>query len=335
MMIHQFYAMFKARTMEFVRDKGSFYWSLIFPAFLVFGFAFAFSGSGEAMFKVGVIGSADTSLPFMHTAQIKFIDYDPAAVGAQKIEDLLGRHQIDMIIDFTKNSVVFNTQSDKSLLLRQLFTAENKTFTVDTVSGKGIRYVDWFVPGVIGMNMMFSCLSGVGFIIVRYRKNGVLKRLKATPINAFNFLSAQAASRLSIVLFTSIVVFAGTNIFLHFVMLGSYLNLLLLMIMGSLCMISLGLVFASRIRNEELAGGLLNLITFPMLAFSGVFYSLEGSPPILRTIGNFFPLTHFTNAARKVMLDGAGLSGIAPELLILGGLTAAFIVIASVLFRWE
>lgn len=334
MLLRQFFAMFKARTMEFVRDKGSFYWSLLFPIFLVFGFAFAFSGSGSPMFKAGVIGTSDPSLEFMKTPQIQFIAYDPAKAKPSP-QDLLARHQIDMIIDFSANTVTFNTLSDKSMLLKRLFAPEGKSFAIAEVSGKGIRYVDWFVPGVIGMNMMFSCLMGVGFVIVRYRKNGVLKRLKATPIGAFNFLTAQAVSRLTIVLFTSVVVFAGTNVFLHFLMLGSYLNLLLLMIVGSLCMISLGLVFAARIRNEELAGGLFNLVTFPMLAFSGVFYSLEGSPPLLRTIGNLFPLTYFTAAARKIMLDGAGLAAIGPELLILGGLTAVFLLVASVLFRWE
>lgn len=327
--------MFKARTMEFVRDRGSFYWSLLFPVFLVLAFAFTFSGSGAPMFKVGVIGTADSEMTFMHTAQIQFISYTTESISAQKIQDLLSRHQIDMIIDFNSRTCTFNTQSDKSLVLQQLFTAEKSDFIVSTISGKGIRYVDWFVPGVIGMNIMFSCLSGVGFIIVRYRKNGVLKRLKATPISALNFLAAQAASRLTIVLFTSIIVYTGTNLVLHFVMLGSYLDLCIVMILGSLCMISLGLVLASRIRNEELAGGLLNLITFPMLAFSGVFYSLEGSPPILRSIGNFFPLTHFINASRKIMIDGAGLATVMPEILILGGMTAICIVLASLLFKWE
>jgi len=335
-MIKQFAAMFKARTMEFVRDKGSFYWSLLFPVFLVFGFAFAFSGSGTAMFKVGVIGTSDASLAFMQTKQIQFIAYEtPTSADAKHVEDLLSRQQIDMVIDFNNKTATFNSESDKSLVLEQLFTAKNQDFAVVKTSGKGIRYVDWFVPGVIGMNMMFSSLFGVGFVIVRYRKNGVLKRLKATPINAFNFLAAQTLSRLCIVLFTSIFVFTGTNIFLHFMMLGNYLNLILLMILGSLCMISLGLVFAARIKNEELASGLLNLVTFPMLAFSGAFYSLEGSPAILRTIGQIFPLTHFNNAARKIMLEGANLAGIAPELLILGAMTAVFLAIASFLFRWE
>ncbi len=208
-------------------------------------------------------------------------------------------------------------------------------FTEKKVSGRPTRYVDWLVPGVIGMNMMFSSLFGVGYVIVRYRKNGVLKRLKATPVHALNFVSAQAASRLVIVLLTSVFVYAGTNLVLHFVMRGSYLNLLLLTTAGILCMISLGLVFASRMRSEELAGGVLNLVTFPMIALSGVFFSLEGSPPVLRKIATVFPLTHFTDAARKIMLDGAGLAQIAPNLLVLLGLTALFLAVSSILFKWE
>lgn len=335
MILKQFTAMFKARTMEFVRDKGSFYWSLFFPVFLVLGLAFAFSGNGTAMFKVGVVGSADQSMPFMGMKQAQFIAYDESNGGLSRAEEVLSRQQIDMIVDFGARKATFNRESDKSLVLEQLFSAQGTGFAVDETSGKGIRYVDWFVPGVIGMNMMFSSLFGVGFVIVRYRKNGVLKRLKATPISALNFLAAQTASRLCIVLFVATFVFAGTNAVLHFMMLGSYLNLLLLMILGCACMISLGLVFASRIRNEELASGLLNLVTFPMLAFSGAFYSLEGSPQILRTFGKIFPLTHFNDAARKIMLEGAGLVGIAPQLLVLAAMTAVFLAVAAALFRWE
>jgi ABC-type multidrug transport system permease subunit len=88
-------------------------------------------------------------------------------------------------------------------------------------------------------------------------------------------------------------------------------------------------------RSEELAGGVLNLVTFPMIALSGVFFSLEGSPPILRKIATAFPLTHFTDAARKIMLDGAGLAQIAPNLLVLLGLTALFLAVSSILFKWE
>jgi ABC-type multidrug transport system permease subunit len=332
--------MFVARTMEFVRDRGTFFWNLLFPFFLVFGLAFAFSGGGDKLFKVGTVGAAPGDLPFLSLEQAQFIPYGgPSARDAalRKLE----RHQIDMVLDFGAGEFAVNAESSKGRLLRTIFLSQQAaersglTFSEHAVSGRATRYVDWLVPGIIGMNMMFSSLFGVGYVIVRYRKNGVLKRFKATPVSALNFVSAQAASRLVIVLLTSIFVYAGTNAFLGFMMRGSYANLLLLTALGILCMISLGLVFASRLRSEEMAGGLLNVVTMPMLALSGVFFSLEGSPPVLRTVAQAFPLTHFTEAARKIMLDGAGLLDIAPHLIVLGGLTAVFLGISAALFKWE
>jgi ABC-2 type transport system permease protein len=340
MIVRQFAAMFKARTMEFVRDRGTFFWNLLFPVFLVFGLAFTFSGGDDKLFKLGVVGRPDPALRLLGLEQMQVIPYSEAPSALSKLE----RHQLDFVIDFDRREFAINEQSNKGRLVRELFTAQlaaapaaaaGGAFSERAVTGQATRYVDWLVPGVIGMNMMFSSLFGVGYVIVRYRKNGVLKRLKATPVSALNFVSAQAASRLTIVLLTSIFVFAGTNLLLHFMMRGSYLNLLVLTAFGILCMISLGLVFASRMRSEEMAGGILNVVTFPMLALSGVFFSLEGSPPILRTISAIFPLTHFTEGARKIMLDGAGIAEIAPHLLVLGGLTVVFLVISSLLFKWE
>jgi len=159
-----------------------------------------------------------------------------------------------MLIDFKSGIYYLNAQSSNAEVLR-LLISKDKTLTGKTglsekqLEGRAIRYVDWLVPGVIGMNMLFSCLFGVGFVIVRYRKNGVLKRLKATPVTAFSFVSAQMVSRFIIVLATSVFVFTGTNIFLKFMMLGSYLNLLLITAFGILCMISAILIISFFIIN--------------------------------------------------------------------------------------
>jgi ABC-2 type transport system permease protein len=341
MIIKQFNALFKARNMEFVRDRGTLIWNLVFPLFLVLGIAFAFSGGEEKLYKVGVVGTADIALPIVAMEQMQIVEYDTIGSALEKLE----RHQIDLVVDYGLRKFTINSESNKGRLLRDLFIAQQDNdnqgtaaiplFSENTVSGRATRYVDWLVPGVIGMNMMFSSLFGVGYVIVRYRKNGVLKRFKASPVNALNFVSAQAASRLVIVLLTSVFVFTGSNLILHFMMRGSYFNLLLLTVLGILCMISIGLVFASRMRSEEMASGILNALTFPMLALSGVFFSLEGSPPVLQTISRAFPLTHFTEAARKIMLDGAGLAQIAPNLLVLGGMTVVFLVLSAALFKWE
>ena len=114
---------------------------------------------------------------------------------------------------------------------------------------------------------------------MRYRKNGVLKRLKATPVRAIQFILAQLFSRLYIVLITAAIVYAGSNLILDFIMLGSYLDLLLVTALATLCMISFGLIFASRLKSEELADGLMNLATWPMMVFfRGILLHGRDSP---------------------------------------------------------
>lgn len=345
----QFYAMVYARTMEFVRDRGTFFWNLLFPIFLVLGFAFAFSGNGNALFKVGTFGAPATMATapaapagpasFMGIEQAQFIPYDGTSPDASLTValDKLRRHELDMVVDFPSQSYWLNALGKNTSLLRRLFLADPGMagFKEATVTGKPIRYVDWVVPGVIAMNIMMSCLFGVGFVIVRYRKNGVLKRLKATPVSALGFVSAQALSRFMIVLLTSIVVFAGTNAFLHFRMAGSWGTLLLVASLGIVSMLALGLVFAARLKSEELVNGLMNLATFPMLALSGVFFSLEGSPKLLRVLADPLPLTQVLRAARKVMLEGAGLVQIGPELLYLVAFSAVALGVSALLFKWE
>jgi ABC-type multidrug transport system permease subunit len=100
-------------------------------------------------------------------------------------------------------------------------------------------------------------------------------------------------------------------------------------------MITLGLVFAARLKSEELANGLMNLVTLPMVIFSGVFFSLEGSPKILQRIAEIFPLTHFITGARDIMLNGASFIQVLPQYLALAGFSAVFLLIASFFFRWE
>ncbi|MBB6480014.1 ABC transporter permease [Spirochaeta isovalerica] len=330
--MNKFTAIVYARTMEFVRDRGTLFWNLLFPVVLVVGFSFAFSSNGESQFKAGVLENYTApSGSFLTLPAVDTIEYADSGQALEKLR----RHQIDIFVDGEAGTYYLNEESPSAGILRRLSRADLANYAEEQVSGEAVRYVDWLVPGVIGMNMLFSCMFGVGFVIVRYRKNGVLKRMKATPVTPFTFITAQMASRFLIVLITSITVFAGTNLFLHFVVNGSYLLLILLTMLAILCMLSFGLIFAARIKSEELANGLMNLITFPMIIFSGVFFSLEGTPEAVQKISLFFPLTHFIDGARSIMIDGAGLVQILPNLGILTAMTVLFLVIASLLFRWE
>jgi ABC-2 type transport system permease protein len=198
-----------------------------------------------------------------------------------------------------------------------------------------VRYVDWLFPGILGMNMMFSCLFGVGYVVLRYRKSGFLKRLHATPLTAFEFLSAQVLSRLLLILFVTGILYAGVGTVIGFHSTGSVALLALIAVTGALSMIALGLTVAARFSSEELVGGLLNVLTWPMMLLSGIWFSLEGAPHWVQYLAHVFPLTHVLDAARDVMFDGAGLVQVAPHLIYLAVTAVAFLAFGAWSFRWR
>ena len=129
-------------------------------------------------------------------------------------------------------------------------------------------------------------------------------------------------------------IYTGTHLILGTRMEGSYFTLFLVALVGAASLVSLGLVVSARVTSEELAGGLLNLINWPMMMLSGVWFSLEGAPDVVRSIANIFPLTHVLNAARAVMLDGATLIDVGPSLLALTAMSAVFFAVGAKVFRW-
>ena len=336
-MIMRILAVLKARNLEFVRDRSAMSWSIIIPFVLVFGLGLIFSRGDADQYTVAVIGTpaaemtADTH-PFFATRFINFVAVDDVDAAVAQIS----RHQFDLLIEpRTPLRYWINPDSPAGYIVERLLLQSDALAEQQAVAGEPVRYVDWLVPGILGMNLMFGCLFGVGYVIVRYRKNGFLKRLHATPLSAFEFIVAQALSRLILTIAVAIFVFLCVKLLLDIRMDGSYWTLLLVAVLGCTALISLSLVIAARISSEEFAGGLLNLFSFPMMLLSGVFFSLEGSPQWLQGVAQALPLTQMLIAARAVMIDGAGLAQIAPQLVVLTAMTAVFLAFGSWLFRWR
>jgi ABC-2 type transport system permease protein len=332
----RFLALLNARNKEFVRDRSAMSWNILMPVLIVAGFAFTFTGDFADQYKVGVAMPAQqlqaANDTFLQTKYIEFIpvtDLDKAIV---KVE----RHQLDMLLDLNGKRYWINNQSPKGYLVEKVMLAAHSTpLQKQTVNGKEIRYVDWVIPGILSMNMMYSALFGVGFVIVRYRKNGMLKRLKATPLRAYEYLTAQVVSRLLLIMATTIFIFYATDYFIGYTMYGSHLSLFLVFALGAINMISLGLLIAARVTSEETAGGLLNVVSWPMMFLSGVWFSLEGTNPIMQHIAELLPLTHVTAAARAIMIDAAGLAQVSYHLLVLLAQSIVFLFIGAYAFRWE
>ena len=331
--MRSFLAILKARNLEFIRDRATLSWNLLFPVLLIIGFAFMFGSDDKALYKVGVV--TDTSDPQLVTQveQLKYVElvsYPALDQAMQKLQ----HHQIDLILG--DGDYWLNSDAPKGYIVeRMLLSVIDEPIEAKQVSGDAIRYLDWVVPGILGMNMMFSCLFGVGYVIVRYRKNGVLKRFQATPVSAFSFLSAQVVSRLVVVTLLTSVIFVAMDLMFDFIVLGSRWLMLLVAILGASSMISVSLLMASRTQSEELAGGLLNVVTWPMMMLSGVWFSLEGSPELVHWLASIFPLTHMLTAIRSIMLDGAGVTAVWPQLVVLSAVTLVCLGLAAKLFVWR
>lgn len=325
-------SLFFARNREFYRDKGSLSWSILFPLLLIFGLSFALS-SDKYVYKVGVLGDAEKAAVLLQ--DIPWLDLVPYADSERALERL-GRHQLDLVIQAEGEPAYWvNQQARKSFFLEKTLTASLPTMTRHTVEGREVGYVAWVIPGILSMSLMFSCLYGVGYVIVRYRDSGVLKRLRATPVTALEFLGAQAASRLVISVGTLAVVFTGSHLLLGFPVQGSYLLLLLVAVLGALTMIAFSLLCAARIDSLEFMNGLLNLISWPMMLLSGLWFSLDEAPRFVQALSQLMPLTHVVEAARAVMLDGAGVREILPRLAVLLGMGVVLMAGATWAFRWQ
>ena len=348
--LSRFWVIFKARNREFLRDRAGFGWNILFPFLLVAGFGIIFGAKEQGAHKIGVFpvsgvieqaGGLQLPRPFTALPYLQFVGFSDQEQGL----DRLVHHRIDLLIEQGAPPYRYwvSETSAKSLIAEKLFLSSLDTAAAGAqtvvvkqpVQGFAIRYIDWLFPGILGMNMMFSALWGVGYVVVRYRKTGVLKRLKATPLTAFEYLSAQLVSRLCVLMFSLILVWIGCDLIFDFQVRGTYLNLFWVFLAGSLSMSALGLLLASRGTSEEFTTGILNFISWPMMFLSEVWFSLEGAPRWVQQVAQIFPLTHLLRAARRVMGDGAGLAEIGVEMTVLVVSAMLFLALGAALFSWN
>lgn len=342
----RFWAVFISRNKEFFRDRAAFGWNFAFPFLIILGFALIFHRGVQPGYKCGIIPPADAKAvhePLPESvgkiSLFKFMEFESRDIGFEKLKN----YRVDILIEQDSHPLRYWINHDaptgiiaESLLMNALhdpgYMADKAVR--ETVTTRPIDYLDWLFPGIIAMNMMFSSLYGVAYPIVRYRKIGVLKRLKATPLTAFEYLAAQVLSRMFVILFSSIVVYTGCALIFDFHCKGSYFDLLIFFALGGASMISLAVIIVARTASEELAYGLLEIISWPMMFLSEVWFSIEGSSPGVRMFSQIFPLKHVTEGMRRIMNEGASLSDLGFEIAVLSLMTAVFMLIGSLLFKW-
>ena len=204
----------------------------------------------------------------------------------------------------------------------------------ETVSEPGSRYIDFLVPGLLGMNLLGSGLWGVGFVIVDLRVRKLLKRFVATPMRRSHFLGAVIGGRmLFIVPEMFIILMVGVLIF-GIPIRGSWLAIGIVVLIGGVCFAGIGLLVACRAQRTETVAGLMNMVMLPMWLLSGIFFSTENFPAAFQPVVRALPLTHLNEALRAVILEGAPLSSQWLRLVILLAFSAVSFTLALKWFRW-
>jgi ABC-2 type transport system permease protein len=203
------------------------------------------------------------------------------------------------------------------------------------VSTHNLSYIDFFIPGILAMSLMNSGVIGLSTAFVTYRERGILRRIKVTPFPLTNFILARIISQLLIAV-AQAVILTGIGMALFGLHLdGSLLLALLVVIVGALVFLAIGFAISGFAKNAEAAASYANLITFPMLFLSGVFFSIDSAPAWIQPITKVLPLAYLVDALRDVMTKGRGFSAIWIDLVVLLGVFAAAMIFAVRFFKWD
>jgi len=328
------------RFREFLREPEALFWVFIFPIILAAGLGLAFRNRPADVLKIAAV----TPELAQALRKDKLLDVQQLAQGAA--EEALRTGKVALLAEPGPNGVVFryddtNPEGRAARMLadRAVQRAAGRVDPVGTsdklMREPGSRYIDFLIPGLLGMNLMGSAIWGMGFAIVDARRRKLMKRLIATPMPRAYYLLSFLLSRL-VMLVIEVGFLLGFGVFVFKVpMRGSLAELAVVCVITSLSFGALGLLIASRARTIEAASGLMNLVMMPMWIVSGVFFSAQRFPDMLQPVIKALPLTAAIDALRANMLQGAGLAQVSPELLVLAGWLVVCFPVALKLFRWR
>ncbi len=334
------------RYREFFREPEAVFWVFVFPVLLTAGLGVAFRNQPPARTPVAVVAAApgwDSLAAALAASPALAVETLDHAAAAQALRT--GRVALVVVTRETGEvEFRFDRERPDGRTARLLADAAVQAaagrrdpveITERPVSEPGARYVDFVVPGLLGMNLMGSGIWGLGFAIVDTRRKRLLKRLIATPMSRTQFLASFVLSRLTM-LVIEVAFLLGFAVLVFGVPLrGSLITLAALCLLSSLAFGALGLLIASRARTVEGVSGLMNLVMLPMWIFSGVFFSASRFPDSLQPVIQALPLTAVNDALRANMLEGAGLDRLGPELALIAGWLVVSFLLAVRLFRWR
>lgn len=342
----------KCRWREFRREPSAFFWVVFMPILWMVVLGFALSDPKPEVYGVGWLTSAQTefnkqielentvqhALTSSHQIQLK-------AGTEDELRPLLSRGEIVIMATWEKSGLKLffdptNPEAKRAeafindLAQRAIGRVDPLPVQQESITAHGTRYVDFLVPGLLGLSIMTSSLFGVGMTIVSNRKENLLKRYIATPMRPYEYIVSHLVGRLNILAAEFIAVMVAAYAIFQFKVIGSFSAYILFSILGASAFTGIALLCAARTRSIPMISGLTNLISLPMIMLSGVFFSKNNFPDWLRSVTDFLPLTALNDGLRKIALEGQGLSHLGFEISILAACTIITALFSLKLFRW-
>jgi ABC-2 type transport system permease protein len=341
---HPLMELTRARLLELVREPEAMFWVFIFPIGMALALGFAFRDKAPEPLAVGITGKAQTSVvrdALTRSALLKpqlfsSLSEGRAALRTGKIALLVENGSpIVYWYDATRpDSRLARFEVDKAV---QEAAGRRDPAPVrdELVKEKGSRYIDFLLPGLLGLNLLSTSVWGIGYSIVNARIKKTLKLMTATPMRKSDYLMAQMLSRFVLLALEAAIIIAFGMLVFQVPLRGSPAALVVLCAFSGLSFAGLGLLCGSRVQTLEGVNGLINLILVPMWLFSGVFFSPERFPRAVQPAIEALPLTAANEALRAVMLEGRSLSTLPSQLLILAVWGVASYAVALKIFRWQ
>ncbi len=345
-----------ARFREFTRQKEAIFWTFVFPILMAVGLGIAFRNKGPDKVYIGVVESpqattlaralaaeGDVVVRRIPAAQVNAslrrgdvaLVIEPASAGTATAGTVAAAAGVAYRFDPTRPESRVAQLAANEALGRATGRPPAQPARVEKVTQRGSRYIDFLIPGLLGMNLLGTGLWGIGFALVRMRTGKLLKRFLATPMRKSEFLLSFMLARLAFLAVEVTVLLAFAYFAFDVVVNGSIALLFLVAVLGALTFGGLGLLVASRAKTEEGVMGLMNVVSLPMWILSGVFFSADRFPAVIQPLVRALPLTAVVDALRGIMIDGAGLAALALPL----GIALAWCVVsfgtALAIFRWR
>ena len=344
--LHPLVELTATRVREFLREKEAVFWVFIFPVLMTFALGIAFRNTAPDKTPVAIEATTDASANEVAQLLSASPEITATVLSSTEAAQALRRGKVSIVVRPANDSFEYRydptrpeSRAARLIVDDVLQRGEGRADVVrvgeEKVTEPGARYVDFLVPGLIGMNLMGSGLWGLGFTVVIARSRKILKRFAATPMRRSHYLFSFMLSRLVFLVaeVAAIIVFAW--LVFDFTVRGSWLGLTLITILGGFTFSGIGLLVAARPTTIEGVSGLMNFIMLPMWLLSGTFFSSERFPQMLQPFIKALPLTALNDVLRAVMNEGAALSSNwIPISVLLAWCVVSFIV-ALKIFKWQ